>query len=247
MKTIVLAAGYATRLYPLTLNFPKPLLEVGGVTLLDRIVADIDPIRDINEHIIVTNHKFYGHFSKWAEEASSRYSKPIRVLDDGSVDNEHRVGAVKDLLLAIRSLSLDDDLLVVAADNVIDFSFSSFVWYFHRVKTSLIMTHFETLVSALQKTGVVLLDNDRVVLEMEEKPCDPKSNWAVPPFYLYKASDIPLILSSVENGCGFDAPGNLAHYLCDRVTIHAWKMNGKRYDIGDNESYNNVKKIFEKK
>ncbi|MDR0989164.1 MAG: nucleotidyltransferase family protein [Prevotellaceae bacterium] len=242
MKTIILAAGYATRLYPLTENFPKPLLEVGGSTLLDRMLADLDAIADICEHIIVSNHKFMPVFERWAAE--SCYVKPLRLVDDGSLTNETRIGAVNDLILALDQLQIDDDVLVAAADNVLEFSFRGFVDYFHQKQTSLIMCHHEPSIPALQKTGVVCLDADHKVLLMEEKPREPKTHWAVPPFYLYRRSDLPLIRSAIADGCGYDAPGNLAHYLTTRTTLHAWPMTGARHDIGDLASYERVKALF---
>ena len=243
MIDIVLAAGYATRLYPLTENFPKPLLEIGGSTILDRLLADLDSIDDIREHIIVSNHKFIRHFTKWA--AALHYKKPVRIIDDGSTDNGHRIGAVNDLLLALRERSIDDDIVVVAADNVLDFSLKGFVEYFHKKGTSLIMCHEEPSLKALQKTGVVCLDSDNLVTLMEEKPQEPKSNWAVPPFYIYRREDLPLVSGAVADGCGYDAPGNLAHYMCTHAPMHAYPMPGHRYDIGDTESYERVKKHFE--
>lgn len=239
MKNIILAAGYATRLYPITENFPKPLLDIGGSSILDRLIADIDQIADVDQHIVVVNHKFVDFFSRWKENAS--YSKPILIVDDGSVDNEHRLGAVKDLLLALELGKVDDDILVVAADNILDFSFSGFVDFFKQKETSLIMCHNEPSLKALQKTGVVSLDEANKVLLMEEKPLNPKSNWAVPPFYIYKKSDLGLVKNSISDGCKFDAPGNLAHYLCQHTPIHAWQMSGHRFDIGDVESYEKAK------
>ncbi len=243
MIDIVLAAGYATRLYPLTENFPKPLLEIGGSTILDRLLADLDSIDDIREHIIVSNHKFIGCFTKWT--ATSHYKKPVRIIDDGSIDNDHRIGAVNDLLLALRERSIDDDIVAVAADNVLDFSLKGFVEYFHEKGTSLIMCHEEPSLKALQKTGVVCLDGDNLVTLMEEKPQEPKSNWAVPPFYIYRREDLPLVRGAVAEGCGYDAPGNLAHYMYTHAPMHAYPMPGHRYDIGDTESYERVKKRFE--
>ncbi len=244
MVDIVLAAGYATRLYPLTENFPKPLLPIGGGTLLDRIMADLDGIPGISRHVIVCNRKFVSFFEKWRE--SARCSKPVAIVDDGSTDNEHRVGAVRDLLLAMDRESVDEDMLVVAADNVLDFSFSGFIDFAEEKKASSIMCHYEPSVKALRKTGVVCLDDCGKVVLMEEKPRTPKSNWAVPPFYVYLKKDFPLIRSALENGCGYDAPGNLAHYLCGHTDIYAYKMPGRRYDIGDLESYEAAKHQFGK-
>lgn len=246
MKNIVLAAGYATRLYPITENFPKPLLEIGGATILDRMLQDVDRIAEIDHHIIVSNHKFFHIFEEWAVEARKRYAKPITLIDDGSIDNDHRIGAVKDLVQAIEQCGVEDDILVAAADNVLDFSFAGFVEYFKEKGSSLIMCHRETSKAALQKTGVVCLDAENRVLLMEEKPQEPKSEWAVPPFYLYRKEDLGLILTAVENGCKYDAPGNLAHYLTTRTVLHAYEMPGHRYDIGDVSSYERIKAQFEK-
>lgn len=242
MKNIVIAAGYATRLYPLTENFPKPLLQVGNNTILGRLIDDIDRIEDINEHIIISNHKFVNHFNDWAVKAETRC--PIRIIDDGTETNETRLGAVRDLLLAIDKCNVDEDMLVIAADNILDFSFGGFVEYFRQKGTSLIMCHHEPELYKLQRTGVIAVDDDMRVLEMQEKPQEPVSHWAVPPFYLYKQCDLPLIRDCMAHGCGFDAPGNLAHYLCERTTMHAWQMPGKRFDIGSLDSYKEAQTIF---
>lgn len=242
MKNIVIAAGYATRLYPLTENFPKPLLEIGKSSILGRMMEDIDRIEDIDEHIIVSNHKFARHFEEWAEKQNTRC--PITIIDDGTETNETRLGAVRDLLLAIDRCNVDDDIMVVAADNILDFSFQGFVDFFKEKGTSVIMCHHEPELKKLQRTGVIKVDENMKVLLMQEKPENPVSNWAVPPFYIYSSNDIPLIKDCMNHGCGFDAPGNLAHYLTEVTTLHAWQMPGKRFDIGTLDTYYEAKKIF---
>lgn len=237
MKNIVIAAGYATRLGELTRNFPKPLLKIGDSTILDRMLDDIDRIADIDEHIIVTNHKFAPVFEQW--KAGLHYTKPVTIIDDGTETNETRLGAVCDLLLAINqgSAPIDDDLLVVAADNLLFFSFQPFIDFAKAKGTSCIMCHEQPSIEKLQRTGVVELDAGMRVLRMEEKPQVPRSHWAVPPFYIYLRKDLPLVRQAVENGCGKDAPGNLAHYMVDRTVMHAWKMTGGRFDIGSIDTY----------
>ena len=246
MKNIVIAAGYATRLGELTRNFPKPLLKIGESTILGRMLDDIDRIADIDEHIIITNHKFAPIFCEWVGQ--QHYTKPITIVDDGTETNETRLGAVCDLLLAINGgyLSadgkpvdgkLDDDLLVVAADNLLFFSFQEFVDFARQKQTSCIMCHEQPSVEKLQRTGVVEVDADMRVLGMEEKPSVPKSHWAVPPFYIYLRKDLDLVRHSVENGCGKDAPGNLAHYMVEHTTMHAWPMSAGRFDIGSLDTY----------
>ena len=239
MKNIVIAAGYATRLGELTKNFPKPLLQIGESTILGRIVTRIS---EIDEHIIITNHRFAHIFEEWA--AKQTYTKPVTIVDDGTSTNETRLGAVCDLLFAMEKLSIDDDLLVVAADNILMFSFQEFVDFAREKDSSCIMCHEQPSIERLQRTGVVVLDENNKVLNMEEKPQVPKSHWAVPPFYIYLKKDLDLVRHSVENGCGKDAPGNLAHYMVDNTVMHAWPMSAGRFDIGSLDSYEEAKQLF---
>ena len=235
MKNIVIAAGYATRLGELTKNFPKPLLKIGDSTILGRMLDDIDTIPEIDEHIIITNHKFAHIFEEWAKEL--HYTKPITIVDDGTETNDTRLGAVCDLLYAMDKLNIDDDMLVVAADNILFFSFKEFVDFAKQKGSSCIMCHEQPSIEKLQRTGVVVLDENNKVLNMEEKPQEPKSHWAVPPFYIYVKQDLDKVRNSVENGCGKDAPGNLAHYMVDNTTMHAWPMSAGRFDIGSLDTY----------
>lgn len=257
MKNIVIAAGYATRLGELTKNFPKPLLKIGDNTILGRMLDDIDRIPEIDEHIIITNHKFAPIFAQWAKEqwskdegqktkaaldlspqtADRRWQKPITIVDDGTETNDTRLGAVCDLMYAMNKLHIDDDLLVVAADNLLFFSFQEFVNFAKEKQTSCIMCHEQPSIEKLQRTGVVELDANNKVLGMEEKPQVPKSHWAVPPFYIYLKKDLDMVRHSVENGCGKDAPGNLAHYMVEHTTMHAWPMSAGRFDIGSLDTY----------
>ena len=242
MINIVIAAGYATRLGELTRNFPKPLLKIGDNTILGRMLDDIDTIPEITEHIIITNHKFAPIFREWVE--GLHYTKPITIVDDGTSTNETRLGAVCDLLYAIKERNINDDLLVVAADNILFFSFKEFVDFALSKQTSCIMCHEQPSIEKLQRTGVIVVDDNWKVLNMEEKPIQPKSHWAVPPFYIYLKKDIDLVLTSIDNGCGKDAPGNLAHYMVEKTDMHAWKMSAGRFDIGSLDTYHEACKRF---
>ena len=238
MTGIILAAGYATRMYPLTLNFPKPLLEVGGKKIIDHLLEDGER-SGIERFIVVSNHKFISLFREWAEGKDN-----VMVLDDGSVDNEHRIGAVKDIEFAIEKAGINDDTLILAGDNVLDFSLSSFIEYGKKKGTSCIMRHRESDKARLRKTGVVVIDQSDLVLSMEEKPKEPKSEWAVPPFYYYVKEDLPLIKEGIENGCGTDAPGSFVSYLAERRPVHAFLMPGKRFDVGSIEGYEKIRKEY---
>lgn len=245
MKNIVIAAGYATRLGELTKNFPKPLLKIGDNTILGRMLDDIDGIADIDEHIIITNHKFAHIFEDWAKGLKNK--KPITIVDDGTETNDTRLGAVCDLLFAMEKLKIDDDMLVVAADNLLFFSFQEFTDFAKAKQTSCIMCHEQPSIEKLQRTGVIVVDDQMRVLNMEEKPLEPKSHWAVPPFYIYMKKDLELVRHAVENGCGKDAPGNLAHYMVEHTTMHAWPMSAGRFDIGSLDTYYEAVERFGKK
>ena len=242
MKCVVIAAGYATRLGEMTKNFPKPLLKIGENTILGRMLDDIDKIPEITEHVIITNHKFAPIFEDWKK--AIHMTKLVTIVDDGTETNETRLGAVCDLLYAMEKLRIDDDLLVVAADNLLFFSFQEFVDFAKEKGTSCIMCHEQPSIEKLQRTGVVELDENMKVLGMEEKPQVPKSHWAVPPFYIYLKKDLDLVRHSVENGCGNDAPGNLAHYMVEHTTMHAWPMSAERFDIGSLDTYHEAVRLY---
>ncbi len=236
MKCIILAAGYATRLYPLTENFPKPLLKVGEKGILDWLVDDMAEL--VDEFIVVSNHKFAGQFEGWADGKQQK----IRIIDDGTERNETRLGAVKDIQLA--SAAINDDCVVMAGDNVLDFSLKHFVRFAQKKCTSCVMCHEENRLVALQKTAVITIDGTNLITSYEEKPREPKGNLAVPPFYFYRATDIHRIQEALNAGCGYDAPGSFAAWLSGQTPMHAFVMPGKRYDIGDMKSYEAVQATY---
>lgn len=240
MKCVILAAGYATRLYPLTENFPKPLLTAGNKTILDWLVDDLASSGDIEEYLIVSNHRYAKHFEQW------KLTKPqkISVLDDGSTDNDNRLGAVKDIQFAVEQRQLDEDLLVIAGDNVLDFSLTRLLNYAKEKKTSCIMRYYEKDAKKLPRCGVVTVAEDDLVLEMTEKSPTPATHWCCPPFYYYIREDVHRISEGIENGCGTDAPGSYLAWLCGQTRVHAMKMPGNRYDIGNMESYRNVQAVY---
>lgn len=240
MKCLILAAGYATRLYPLTENFPKPLLEVNGKTILDWLVDDIDTLGEVDEYVVISNHKFAEHFDAWAKTKTQK----ITVVDDGTSTNETRLGAVCDIEFAINKLSLDDEMLVIAGDNVLDFSLTKFIRYAKEKGTSCIMRYYEPETKRLLKSGVVTVDDRDLVLEMTEKSAQPATNWCCPPFYFYTKEDARLVKKGIASGCGTDAPGSYIAWLCHKTDVHAMEMPGKRFDIGNLESYERVKEEY---
>ncbi len=264
MKCVILAAGYATRLYPLTQNFPKPLLEVAGKPILDWLIDDMSQTGLIDEYIIISNHKFAPIFQSWADlkffaEQSGRAERKVlreakrqsraqrskfKVLDDGTSSNETRLGAVKDIQFAIDQLHLDDDLLVMAGDNLLDFSLSHFIRFAKEKNATCVMRYYENDEARLHKTGVAEIDADGRILSMEEKPANPKSNWCIPAFYYYTRQDARLIKKGIDSGCGVDAPGSFIAWLSTQTTVYTYEMPGHRYDIGTLESYEAVKQTY---
>ena len=239
MKCLILAAGYATRLYPLTENFPKPLLEVQGKTILDHLIDDIDAMGAVDEYVVISNHKFAHHFDAWAKNKAQK----ITVVDDGTSSNETRLGAVRDIQFAIDTLGIDDDALVIAGDNLLDFSLTKFIAYAEQKGTSCVMRYYEPELKRLCKSGVIAPDENDKILSMEEKPAQPKANWCCPPFY-YTRTDARLVQKGIDSGCGTDAPGSYIAWLCSQTPVHAMEMPGSRYDIGNLESYENVKATY---
>lgn len=246
MICLILVAGYATRLFPLTENFPKPLLKIGNTTILDSLVTDIYKNCNIDNFVLVSNHRYLHHFQNWAEQMKGK-TGTIQILDDYSTDNENRLGAVNDIQFALNNIGCDEDLLIIAGDNMLDFSLESFTLYYEKVRTSCIMRFWLEELKEDKKYSVCVIDSKDKVLEMREKVLNPPSHWLVPPFYIYKKEDLPLIEIALKSGCPADSPGYLVEWMCKHTVLHSLLMPGRRYDIGDKESYCEACRIFEKK
>ena len=243
MNCLILAAGYATRLYPLTENFPKPLLKVGEKTIIDWLVDDLAADGRIDSFTVVTNHRFAPLFAEWAGGKDCR----VRIADDGTSTNGTRLGAVRDIEFAMKTEEDPfDGTLVLAGDNVLDFSLSRFLDFCAEKRSSCVMRYFEQDTATLSKRGVLELSDDGsgLVVSMEEKPKNPRTNWCCPPFYYFTRDDAGMIGRAVAEGCGTDAPGSFIGWLCRHSPVYAMEMPGKRYDIGTLESYEYVKSIY---
>lgn len=220
MKVVILCAGYATRLYPRTLDMPKALLEYKGKKILDYLIEDLNhPFRD--EIILVSNHKFYSKFLEYSQD------KNIKVIDDGSTCNENRLGAGNDLLFALKDIN--EDTLVMACDNLLEFSLSHFIDYFYEDRMSSIMCYKEKDEEKLKRTGQAVLCEDRVI-GFKEKPNKSISNYAVPPFYFFNKEDIKIIKDLKGN---YDSLGSIIEEVINKMPLKAFLMPSKRLDIGN--------------
>jgi glucose-1-phosphate thymidylyltransferase len=245
MKCIILAAGYATRLYPLTKNKPKPLLDVAGKPILEHILEKVWKVTDINEVFIVTNDRFYPCFIEWKK--GYRFTGKIHIVNDGTTANENRLGAIADLQFTIDNAGIDDEIMVLAGDNLFDFELYCFVEFYRTKASDCITVHEVNDICRLKRTGVIEADEQWKVISFEEKPENPKTNLAVPPFYIYKKETLPLIKEYLIEGNNPDAPGNFIPWLIKKKDVYAFKFEGERYDIGTPESYETVIRLYENK
>ncbi len=240
MKAIILVAGYASRLYPLTLNKPKALLTLNGQTLLDFVVSKIDPIEEINDVVLVSNHKFYDQFVEWKDSYKGRLS--ITVLDDGTDTNETRLGAIGDTQFAIDQLGIDDDIMLLVSDNYFTFTLKEFYDY-HKAKNAdcLLVSEFEDKEYLGKHFAVVTVDNENRITDMVEKPGGiPESNKGAWASYIYTKDSVRMIKQYLDEGNNKDAPGNFPAWLHKRKPVYAYAFTGKCYDIGTIEVYNKL-------
>lgn len=242
MKAIILAAGYATRLYPLTLNKPKALLEIGDRTVLDHIVDQVERIEAVDEIILVSNHKFYFQFEEW--KAGRNSEKTLRILDDGTMSDGGKLGAIGDIKLALDKEQIQEDILVIAGDNLFTFDLAGFYRYFLAKDSDCILVQAMDRKEELRRMGVVVLDETGRVLDFEEKPQTPKSDIAVYASYFYKKETLPLFTQYLLEGNKPDAPGHFPAWLYKRKDVYAFFFEGECFDIGTHESYREVQERF---
>jgi len=243
MKCLFLVAGYATRLFPLTENQPKALLEIGGKPILDYVLGQVNSIDEIDEIVVISNDKFFPHFCEWAEAKVN--PKPIIVLNDNTFDDATKLGAIGDIDYAIDNAGIKDDLMILAGDNLFTFKLVDFYNFFVQHQKDCIAVHRVDEKSELQRMGVAQLDENDRVIDMEEKPKDPKSNTAVDPFYIYKESTLPLIKKYLAEGNNPDAPGNFPSWLYKQQDVLAHWIDGISIDIGTVANYNHVNENFD--
>ena len=252
MKALIIAAGYATRLYPLTKDFPKPLLEIGGKTILDHLVDQLRTIPEIDTVHLITNHRFVENFQHWAQgrmvrakrQGSAHTGVRFDIIDDGTTSNENRLGAVGDIQYAVVHRGIADDLLVCAADNILQFPLKRLVAAYRANPVSHICVRAIGDMEDRKRRGIVLLADDNRVLDFEEKPKNPKSEWAVPPIYLYPQAVLPRIAEYLNAGGTSDAPGHLVEWLCKVEPVYAYKIEGTVMDIGNHESLAEARSIL---
>ncbi len=238
MKLLVLAAGFATRLRPLTEKTPKPLLPVAGRSILDRLLDDLESTAVFEEILIVTNAAHHDAFIAWSESRRGpEHPLPIAVLNDGATSNETRRGAVRDLALAVQNWSLQGPLLVAAGDNLFDFRFADLLEDHAENPRTLVLTYPETDPIKLARSGVATLSESGQILALVEKPAQPQGQWICPPVYLFENEALAELPAFLEEAPDTDAPGNFIAWLAQRGLAWAHRMQGARFDVGNLENY----------
>lgn len=252
MNALILAAGYATRLYPLTLNKAKPLLEVGGKPMIEWLFDNLVSVSGLGTVYVVTNNKFAKDFQNWAKAYEDRKREStskikIKVINDGSTSDDDKLGAIGDINLVLTREGLTNaDLLVVAGDNLFEQPLTDFV---NAAKNSpaTVAVHDVGNLEAMKKYGTVTIDNKGVITNFEEKPRQPKSTLAAVALYYYSRETLPLFTTYLAAGNNPDQPGLFLQWLYTRKSVGTFEIKGRWLDIGSKETLENADKIFAKR
>jgi len=244
MNVILLCAGYATRLYPLTKDNPKPLLPVAGKPIIEYFLRDVAAIDDIETIFIVTNHKFAHVFEEWKK--SFTYSKPIEIIDDNTTSNDDRLGAIGDIWYTIQQKSIESDVLIVGGDNIFDMDVNECLSFaLSHVPYATIAAYDVTDIELAKKYGLVVLDDAGQVVEFQEKPQEPRTTLASLAFYYYPQEALRYLKRYIDEGNNQDQPGNFVAWLARKYKVFSYTFNGSWFDIGDFDSLELANKHYE--
>ena len=243
MKVVILCAGYATRLYPLTENMPKPLLPVGNKPILEWILERVQKVQNVEAVYLVSNQKFAGHFETWTAEV--KYPWPVEVVNDHTTSNETRLGAIGDLAYVIKTKKIDPcDLLVIAGDNLFDFDLAAFVDFGKKKRPHGIIAVYDVGDRELAKRyGLVRTDTEGKILEFQEKPQEPATTLASSGIYWLPREIWSLLDRYIASGHNTDQPGHYMRWLAETSGLFACSLKGKWLDIGDLASYQKANAI----
>tara|TARA_Y100000310_G_C20650770_1_gene799292 strand:- start:1232 stop:1963 length:732 start_codon:yes stop_codon:yes gene_type:complete len=242
MDVVILAAGYATRLYPLTYNTPKPLLKVAGKPIVEHIISKLEELDDINNIYLVTNDKFEQNFAEWSSNFNSK--KPIEIINDKTKSNDDRLGALGDINHAINAKKIDNDFMVIAGDNLFEFSLQDVINLFEGKKSNIIALYDVKDLELAKHYGVVETEND-IVAGFEEKPYNPKSTLISTGIYLFPKKTIPLIKQYIDEGNNLDKTGSFIEWLYKIEVVYAYITDKAWYDIGNFEQLEEANKHYE--
>ncbi len=243
MKALILAAGYATRLYPLTINRPKPLLPVSGKPLIDHIMDKLEKLPELDKIFVVTNNRFFRNFQEWASAHTS--SKEIIIINDKTLTNEERLGAIGDIQLVLKEAKINEDLLVIAGDNLFSFKMKDFVEFAKKQSPncSIVLDNIGSREEA-RKYGVVKIDENNKLLSFAEKPTEPESNLVAICLYYFPKDKLSKVSEYLKESKHKDAPGNYISWLVKNDAVYGFIFEDEWYDIGDKNIYEKVKNTY---
>jgi glucose-1-phosphate thymidylyltransferase len=245
MNLLILAAGYATRLYPLTLTQPKPLLPVAGKPMINHVLDNLATIEGLDRAFVVTNAKFTGHFEQWAGAYHASHPKlSITIVNDGSTDDANKLGAIGDVCFVLEKEKLAEDLVVVAGDNLFSHDLRDFGAYCREKNTPVLGVRDVGDLELVKRYSVVEVDQNSRITLFEEKPKQPTSTLSGIALYYYPRTTLPLIRQYVREGNNPDQPGRLIEWLYPRVAVHVWTVPGTWYDIGSTETLEEANRKF---
>jgi glucose-1-phosphate thymidylyltransferase len=245
MKLIILAAGYATRLYPLTLTQPKPLLEVAGRPMIEHVLDHLEDMPELTGVVVISNEKFHGHFEKWAKEYQTKHPCfPIHVVNDKSTNADNRLGAIGDLVYALKDQSVDEDVVVVAGDNLFSQSIKAFGEFCLNKNAPVLGVYDVGRLEDTKKYSEVHTDMEGQITSFEEKPERPNTTVIGIALYYYPKDLLTTIKQYVEDGHNPDQPGRLVQWLYPRMPVYTWSLPGLWYDIGSKETLEEANRIF---
>ena len=246
MKVIILAAGYATRLYPLTLTQPKPLLPVGGKPMVEYVLDNLAPIGWIDRIYVVTNAKFAGHFQKWADNYKTAKLN-FTIVNYKSTDDTNKLGAIGDIHYVLKTQNVDDDIIVVAGDNLFSEKLEGFGKFVAEKKAPVLAVYDVGNLEEIKKYNSISVDGEGRITFFEEKPKNPTSTITGIALYYYPKSSLRLIKQYMAEGNNPDQPGRLVQWLYPRTPFYTWRVPGIWYDIGSKETLEEANKIFAKR
>jgi glucose-1-phosphate thymidylyltransferase len=247
MKLIILGAGYATRLYPLTLNQPKPLLTVAGKPMIEHVIDNLAPIKDINRVYVVTNAKFADHFQRWADSyRANRNGLDFTIVNDNSTDDSNKLGAIGDLYLVMTQEQIDDDIIVVAGDNLFSQTLAAFGEFCRQKNAPVLAVYDVGSIDEIKKYNSIEVDESGKITFFEEKPAHPRSTLTGIALYYYPQHMLRMIRQYIEEGNNPDQPGRLVQWLYTRVPFYTWQVPGVWYDVGSKETLEEANRIFAK-
>ncbi|MBR9677278.1 nucleotidyltransferase family protein [Candidatus Woesearchaeota archaeon] len=246
MKAIILAAGYATRLYPLTIDTPKPLLEVAKKAIIEYIIEHLELIDELTDIYVVTNNKFYETFKSWNDKVV--YGKTIHVINDGTNTNEDRLGAVGDMHYVIEQEKIDDDTFIIGGDNLFEFNLKKMAEFSKQKNASVIAAYdMLDLEEVRNKFGVVVVDDDNKIIDFQEKPAEPKSTLAATACYLLSKEDLEELEKCIAENRKPDNLGDFIKYLSQKKPVYCMTFKEGWFDIGSHEHYKEAQTHFENK